>query len=687
MLGATDVLSYDLDLELTAINPDANTCVITGINTMTVGSSAPALTEFSFRLRSQFSVTSALLNGVTPVTVNMVSDTTRQVTLDRTYALGETFSLSVGYTGTTVSDGFGSIQVARQLNGTPVVATLSEPYYAYTWWPVKDGDLGEPGDNSDKAVVNLSVTVPGGYTVAANGLLTGVDSLSAGRLRYHWASSYAIAPYLVSFSATVYNTWTAGYVHAGGTMPVEFFIYPGSDTTPNRFGWERSVDMLSAFAALYGEYPFIAEKYGIYQFPFGGGMEHQTMTGQCCFSESLTAHELAHQWWGDMITCETWSDIWLNEGFATYSECLWEEYKSGSADPTAYRSAVLARKPSNVSGSVYVPPSQTDSVARIFSGNWSYRKGCWVLHQLRHVVGDETFFDILADYRTAYAYSSATTADFEAVASARHGADLSWFFDQWVYGIGAPAYEYGWTTATVAGQAYVVLRIRQTQGGGYPPIFEMPIDLRVTTAFGTTTKTVWNDANVQWFVLPVPDTASALAFDPDSWILSTSNTTAVYSPGPPKIVRVEPVPGQPPGHDGPVDEIAVTFHTPVHAIPSDFSLVGAQTGAQGFSLATGIEPEIMLLQFADPLPTDTYTLTIQDGITAVDSGLMLDGEVASPSTSGALPSGDGVPGGTAAFTLNIAYAIPAASEWTLLVLAIAMLTAATLALRRVRAAP
>jgi aminopeptidase N len=642
----TDVLHYDLDIEISNLSPGTNTCTITGANVITIRSRVPDLTEFTFRLRSQYNVTSALVNGTTPVSVTTLDTVSRRVDLDRAYEIDEVFTLTIAYTGQSVSRGFGSIDVSTQF-GTPVVATLSEPYFAYTWWPVKDGPFGEPGDNSDKATIDLTITVPNNYVVPSNGVLLGVDMLSGNRRRYRWSHNYPITMYLVSFAATNYNTWTQLYNHAGGTMPVEFYIYPGNDTSGNRAAWERVLDMLPVFRDIFGEYPFIEEKYGIYNFNFGGGMEHQTITGQGTFAESVTAHELAHQWWGDMITCRTWSDIWLNEGFATYGECLWEERKTGVINPTAYFAAVQARKPSSVGNTVYVPPAQTNDLNRIFSSTFSYQKGCWVLHQLRGVVGDDTFFDILADYRAAFEFSAATTDEFVAVASNTYGSDLSWFFDQWVYQPGAPAYNFGWQSANVAGQNYLLARVAQTQGGGYPNVFIMPVDLRVTIGGSPQTVTVWNDAREQWFVVPISATATALQFDPNQWILRTGASTVTYVPGPPKIVQTDPAPGDEVLDESPISQITVTFHTPVNTAATDFSLVGQNTGPHTFTLAgtSGVNPVVLNLD--NPLPPDVYTLSIADSLTAANSSMALDGEIADSTDPASLPSGNGVSGGQA----------------------------------------
>lgn len=517
-LAASDALHYDLDVEVSNINTGANTCTITGTCRMTIQSKSPTLTEFTFRLRNQFNVTSALVNDTTPVTVNSISTTTRVATLDRAYGMDEVFTLTIAYTGTTFSAGFGSIEVRGHASGS-VVATLSEPYYAYTWWPVKDSDVFLPGDNSDKSTMDISITAPNNYAAPSNGVLQSVDVLSGSRRRYNWSSSYPIAPYLVSFAASNYTMWTQNYVHAGGSMPVQFFIYPHNDTPANRAGWEKAIDMMEVFAPLYGEYPFIDEKYGLYNFPFSGGMEHQTMTGQSAFNESLTAHELGHQWWGDAVTCRTWSDIWLNEGFATFSEAIWEEFKTGSQNVPAYLAAMIARKPVIEGRTLYVPAAETNSVSRIFDSNLSYRKGAWVLHQLRHVVGEANFWQILADYRAAFEGSAANTDDFAAVASDVFGQDLSWFFQQWVYQGGAPTYQFGWDTVNIEGQTYLHAKVAQVQIPSYPHVFTMPVDLRATIGGAPQTVSVWNDARSQWFVRPLSGTPTSVALDPDQWIL------------------------------------------------------------------------------------------------------------------------------------------------------------------------
>jgi aminopeptidase N len=509
----TDVLHYNLDIE---VFPDSEQ--IAGTNRITSKSLTDGLTEFTFRLHTDLTITAALINETTPVAIEEISTTTRRVTLDRAYDAGEVFTLSITYEGSPPTGGFG-YGMFQKHGGVDVVATFSCPYYAYTWWPCKDGDKGEPGDNADKATIELAVTAPDNLRTVSNGVLQGIDELDGNRQRYRWATNYPIATYLIMFSSSNYITWTVPYEHADGTMPVEFNIYPESDSDKVRQRLGTIPTILGVFGELYGPYPFINEKYGVYEFQFGGGMEHQTNTGQGVFNVWLCAHELSHQWWGDAITCRTWHDTWLNEGFATYSEALWKEFRPASPGQSALHDWMATRRPSRVDGSVYC--YDTGSAGVIFDYNFRYCKAAWVLHQLRHIVGDDTFFAILRAYRAAFEGNAATTEEYIAIASAVHGQDLSWFFQPWIYEIGAPAYRFGWEGESINGQRYLRLYIKQVQDASWPT-FNMPLDVRVDSDGGSETHVVFNDARAEHFVLAIPESVTNVMLDEFNWVLHTS---------------------------------------------------------------------------------------------------------------------------------------------------------------------
>lgn len=632
--GDTDVLSCALEIELLP-----TTDSILGRNTMVVKSLSPTLNEFTIRLRSNFDATISITVDGTSATWVRLDVPTLKVVLPRTYGLNEQFTMVVNYNGQPVSRGYGSFDYTTH-NGVVVASTLSEPYYAYTWWPAKD-------DNADKFTLDMWITCPNSWLAPSNGVLLSTENLSGNRKRYHWRESYPIVTYLVSIGATNYNTWTVPYNHPGGTMPVTFFIYPEHDSAGNRAAWEKCVPMLATFRGVFGEYPFINEKYGIYQFPFGGGMEHQTMTGQGTFDESVTAHELGHQWWGDMVTCKTWGDIWLNEGFATYSEALWYERRAGSSGLPALHSHMAARRPGNVSSTVYV--TDTSSMGRIFDYNHTYLKGGWVLHQLRHVVGDDTFFNILAHYRSLYEYNSATTDDFKNAAEAVYGQDLDWYFNQWVYGPGAPAYQWGASQSVANGKNYLLVSVTQTQSY---PVFTMPIDIKWVGLGGTTRSVIWNDANNENYVIPVdgPLDLAQVAFDDQTWILRTSTGRVAYVPRGPRIVETSPTPGAAMECDDPIN---VTFHTDVNTTAADYTLVGQNSGPRAFTFSYTKATYTTTLVPTEPLPIDTYTLTVRDTVTAVDSGQGLDGEIANASAPASLPSGDGQPLGSSVLRFSV----------------------------------
>ena len=271
--------------------------------------------------------------------------------------------------------------------------------------------------------------------------------------------------------------------------------------------------MLTYFHEVFGPYPFITEKYGIAQFPLGGGMEHQTVTSQGSFSEWLTVHELAHMWWGDKITNARWGDIWLNEGFASYAEALYAEHMYGED----YFRGYMQFMDRDYAYPIFV--EDTTDRRRLFNIT-VYDKAAWFLHMLRGVVGDPTFFDILLEYSDdpRFAYGNATTAGFQDVCETVADQDLDWLFEPWIYHAGRPRYQVGWSSTESAGGHEITLQIHQTQVP-IETLFPMPIDITVYTDMGDTVITIFNDLAEQHFTFMVDDRPVNIVLDEEGWIL------------------------------------------------------------------------------------------------------------------------------------------------------------------------
>ncbi len=491
-----DVLFYDLDLTM-----DHVAQVVSGTVSMRATPTGSAIDTVDINLLDNMTVSAVTMNG-SPVAFSHFLDLIT-VTLDASYAVGDTFTVDVTYSGTPSASagafGFDTY------SGKPMIWSLSEPYGARSWWPCKDLAADKPDS------IDFRITVDTSLTVASNGLLRST-SVSGSQKTWYWHESYPIATYLVSVAIHPYVVFSDWY-HYGPTDSMEIRNYAFANhlsTVQNESA--PTADMITHFSDIYGQYPFVNEKYGHAEFLWGGAMEHQTMTSMGFWNESVVAHELAHQWFGDMITCNTFNHIWLNEGFATYSEALWDEFQYGRS---TFKKTMKSTRYFGA-GTVYV--SDLTDWNRIFDSNLSYNKASWVLHMLRHVVGDSTFFNILQTYYAdpAVQYGSATTAQFQSICESVSGMDLNAFFQQWIYGEYYPIYSYSWTPTPASGGYDVALTIEQKQTN---QLFTMPIDVYFQFASGNTTLVVRDSLATQDFTLHVNSEPTDVRLDKALWIL------------------------------------------------------------------------------------------------------------------------------------------------------------------------
>ncbi|MBD3297745.1 MAG: hypothetical protein GF341_03740, partial [candidate division Zixibacteria bacterium] len=504
-----DALYYDINLDIDEVSR-----WIVGELTMQAAGREDAFETPTINLHSSLTVDSVKSAGQ-PVVWSRGGNFL-YVTLTAPVNMGETFDLTIWYQGRPTSGGFMGFSFGSY-EDKPIISTLSEPYMAQSWWPCKD----TPSDKADS--VDVTVTVNSDFYVVSNGVLRDSIDNGNGTTTYWWHEGYPITTYLVSLAITDYARFDRWYHYGPGdvdSMPVRFYSYPSLQLQA-RESWPIVVDQIEFFSDLWGEYPFVNEKYGMAHFTWGGAMEHQTVTSATSsdfgFDQYLIAHELAHQWWGDMITCRDWHNIWLNEGFASYSEALWVEHRY---DASSYRGYMLGMA-YYYGGTIYC--QDTTDVWDIFSSR-VYDKGAWVLHMLRGVVGDSVFFDILRTYYSHpdHQHKDAVTEDFQAICEDVSGMDLDAFFQEWIYGEFYPRYRLSWTAVPHDYDNFydVHVHVRQTQSST-PQVFSLPITLVLNGVGGTPTHRVWNTEREQDYLFVTSQVPTSISFDPQNWILKT----------------------------------------------------------------------------------------------------------------------------------------------------------------------
>jgi len=431
-------------------------------------------------------------------------------------------SVSIYYKGIPANTGFGAFN--KQMHaGIPIIWTLSCPYAAKDWWPCVQ-NLEDKADSID-----LIITTPSQYKAAGNGLL--VSEVQSGTKKItHWKHKYPIATYLIATAVTNYSAFThkvhLSSQNPGDSLPVVNYVYPEGLTSAIT-NTKKVLPILQYYDSLIAPYPFRKEKYGHAQFGWGGGMEHQTMSFMTDFSFDLQAHELAHQWFGDFITCRSWRDIWLNEGWATYMAALAGK-RFGTANFINWLNSSQNSVKSLASGSVWV--NDTSNINRVFDSRLTYTKGALVLHMLRWELGDHAFWQGVRNYQSdpLLSFGFSTTQQFIQHLELTSDRNLSGFIADWFTGQGYPTYA---LKLTRNGNE-MELKMPQTTSHSSVAFFEMRVPIRFRATGFDTTIVFQHDSSQQVFHFNLPFSPTSVVFDPDKWLIAKSSVQIMTESSP-----------------------------------------------------------------------------------------------------------------------------------------------------------
>ena len=477
-----------------------------------------SISSIYFDISSELSVSAVKYHGNNLTFTQLTTD---EVKIDFPAAIPSNVkdSLTISYAGAppVTNDAFTTITQG----GTPVLFTLSEPYGAKDWFPTKQS----LNDKIEK--VRIIVTAPSQYNVASNGRLISETALPGSLKKTIWQTNYAIPAYLIALGITNYTKFSDTI--GASSFPFINYLYPATasnSTYLSYIDWTKQA--MNIFEQYFGEYPYKNEKYGHMEFSWGGGMEHATMTSMGYWDKSTIGHELAHQWFGDKLTCRTWNDIWLNEGFATFGEHLInEKLLMTNANFLSYLSSQMNYITGSTSGSVYVSDAGLSDVNTIFSSRLSYSKGGYVLRMLKWILGDTAFYQALKDYNSnpVLAYNYASTTDFKNSLLTSTGKDFTEFFNDWIYGQGYPVYTIKWKQGA---NKSITFKVSQTQSNASVSFFEMPLPIKVTGTGGQIAYLVLdNSVNNQYFNKPLTFTVSSVSFNYENQIITKGSTVAL----------------------------------------------------------------------------------------------------------------------------------------------------------------
>lgn len=467
------------------------------------------------------------VNGESAVFTHALNDLT--ISLGELLPAGTQMEISVSYMGFPTATGLGSFTTGENEAGV-VLWTLSQPYGANDWWPCKQS-LSDKLDS-----ITMEIQVPSIYQTGAPGLLVSAIPDAEGMTLYTWKHKHPIATYLVGIVVAQLEEYSFDHVMGDDTLLMQNFVY--AESLPDAMGGiEAFLPAFDVLDSIYGQYPFMDEKYGHMQFGRGGGMEHQTMSSVTNFYYELLVHEATHQWFGNKVTCGSWRDIWLNEGFATYT--TWMSFQLLN-DPNGYFEGWLRTAKDLVvslpDGSVWV--DDTTTAARIFDRRLTYYKGAWLLHMLRWEVGDEAFFTGLYNYINdpELEWGFARVDDFIAHVEAAADTSLTTFFLDWYYGEGFPQYTILYNQGLTNGPLQLSISQRPTDPS--VDFFEMHVPLRLIGDADTMDIVLHNTHNGQIFSIERNFVIRSIELDPNLKLLQ-SNAAIAELKVPESVLAVE----------------------------------------------------------------------------------------------------------------------------------------------------
>ena len=507
--------SYDALHYLIKIRLDLDQKTFEGATTITASSLREGLETFILDAE-EFTVTSVLGDDGAPLAFEQTAKELA-VKLPRPYKFGEELSVTCFYRGRDPK--IGLTFMAETADNPRIVFSDSFPENVHHWFPCYDYP-------NDKVTNEILATVERGLKVAANGRLVSViEDRTAGTVTYHWSQGLPHSTYLIFLAAAPYVVVRDSYK----TLPVSYWVYP-RDAAKVGPTYGKTPKMIEFFNRIYGyDYPW--QKYDQVSVPSGGGAESTSATamthrimvdakGEPDFPAiGIVSHELAHQWWGDLVTLRSWAHTWLNESFGTYSDYLYHCFEKGddegAVDLLGKLNAYLREARTR-----YIRPivsDRYDEPGDMFDAH-TYPKGARVLHMLRSLVGDGPFFKTLSHFLHRYAFDAVDTADFIRSVKTVTGQNLDWFFDQWLFKPGHPVFEVKseWDPAAKV----VRLKVAQVQDlSKGVPVFRVPVSIKLVSPGKTEIRKVWIDEREETFEFPLEAKPLLVRFDEDNVLI------------------------------------------------------------------------------------------------------------------------------------------------------------------------